>query len=214
MNNQDCLSIVCKAARIYAENLLDKTFLFVGRNNTTGAYTYFEVGFEKRHFLHLTGLSTISTINSDRFFDLCIAGRISVRDIDQFPFGQSLHKLEVLPMLMSIPWRAKMIGDYNNCGDCLFTEKIAGNTTGCMGFVTQNDLQYKVPNTVLKADIRDVTNGTKQVIAVYQKNTGDAFYAASPIFVVKNLQGKELRWPDELACLIEKPLATSGTQDN
>ena len=47
-----------------------------------------------------------------------------------------------------------MLGDYNMSQPKLYTDKIAGSISACMGFVRDGGEGRFVPNTVLEGDIR------------------------------------------------------------
>ena len=64
-------------------------------------------------------------------------------------------KLSVLSQIMNIHKTAKMVGDYDNTKSVLFTEKIVGTVTACVGFVREGN--YYLPNTTLREDIRTIT---------------------------------------------------------
>lgn len=199
----DHLAIIYKAAEEYKNILLNQQYLFIGRNTNTGEYSYFEVFFEDKHFMHLTGLKG-KGMNSSRFFELCLAKRINPKDIEGLHTGESKLKADVMIQLMRLPYTAKMMGDYNGHGNFLYSEKFAGSTTGCMGFVYDSDIQLHVANTLLKADIRECTNGVKQICAVYRKKSDEALYPYTPITCSKNLRGKDLSWPEPIGSKIEK----------
>lgn len=103
---------------------------------------------------------------------------------------------------MKLPFTAKMFGDYNSFGNRLYTEKVSGTTTGCMGFVFDNDDKVLVANTILKEDIRNVTGDLNQIVAIYQKEIKDELYPTSPISCAKPLKGKLLTWPSEISSKI------------
>jgi len=48
----------------------------------------------------------------------------------------------------------------------LFTEKVAGNVRGCIGFIQDRHTRLNVPNTLLKKDIRDITQKITQTINI------------------------------------------------
>lgn len=204
MDNNAILRTVSACSKLYKENLLDKAFLFIARSNKTGQYSSLQVCFEKRHFLHLTGLVISDKINATRFFDLCLEGAIKPSHIALYPSGQSRLKLEALPQLMALPWTAKMIGDYREqSGNFLYTEKIAGSVASCMGFVMENGSSLLVPNTALKIDIRDVSHNTKQIMAVYSKGIEEVLYPCTPVTVAKILRRVDkLIWPEEITRLL------------
>ena len=74
-----------------------------------------------------------------------------------------------------------MIGDFTDIGPKLFSEKIAGNTCACMGFLKDSYSKLNVPNTLLKKDIREVTSKPQQKIFVIMSKS----YTAEKYAVVE-----------------------------
>ena len=61
-----------------------------------------------------------------------------------------------------------MVGDYNSVRSMLYTEKLAGNTTACLGFVFQDG--FYIPNTALEEDIRNLSlKPIQRVLAIFRK---------------------------------------------
>lgn len=152
--------------------------------------------------MHLTGIRPRLGVNAERFFELCMSHKLNTSDIETLPTGQSALKVDVIIPLMKLPFTAKMFGDYNNSGNRLYTEKVSGTTTGCMGFVFDDDIKMLVANTILKEDIRSVTGDLNQIVAVYQKKIKDELYPSSPTSCAKPLKGKLLTWPLEISLKI------------
>lgn len=67
-----------------------------------------------------------------------------------------------------------MIGIYDNNKIIMHTEKLIGNVFGCIGFV--KDENYYIPNTVLREDIRNITNSTNKIVGILCKNIKDKNY--------------------------------------
>lgn len=199
------ISVVFQAADDYDRFLLGRQFLFIGRTQAPHQYTYFEALFAEKHFKHLTGIKPIAGMTSERFFQLCKNHKLNTSDIEALPTGQSALKADVLPSLMKIPYTAKMMGDYNGTGNYLFTEKLAGTVVGRMGFRFDGAEGQFIANTVLKEDVRNVTVEKSQIIAVYQKCVGEAFYPNTPITCIKPLRNRTLVWPAEISEKIQEP---------
>lgn len=81
-----------------------------------------------------------------------------------------------------------------------WTEKVAGNTNACIGFVLDRATQEYVPNTVVREDIRDLTRCALRVIAVYRKEASALRYEELT-YAAKNLDLLELEYPEALAYL-------------
>ena len=202
-NMQKYLGILFQAAEEYEKNLLGNEFLFIGRDNATGEVTSFETWFAERHFLHLTGIKPAHGINSERFFSLCKMKRLRKNDIIALPTGQSALKLDIILPFMDLTKVSKMMGDFGSSGNYIYTEKLSGTTWGCMGFVLDEETHLFAANTLLKEDIRNLAKKTKQIVAIYQKRIGDTLYPDTPITCAKQLRGKTLVWPEEIARKIQ-----------
>ena len=180
MNKKKAISIITRAARLYHENLEDQKVLFVygipseirkqleDGSDTISGFSFYETVFHRSNFLHLTGVKlNKSTVDSSiHFYEKCLDGRLSESDFYLSSDGSTDQKLEVIENMMNIKKVAAMIGDFTDFGPKLFSEKIAGNTCACMGFLKDSYSKLNVPNTLLKKDIREVTSKPQQKIFV------------------------------------------------
>ena len=98
-------------------------------------------------------------------------------------------------MIIGIDRTAKMVGDYNFMNTLLYTEKFAGNVTACMGFV--NGGGYYFPNTVLKEDVRNITQFNIRVLATYKKSVKEPLYKEATYFA-KGISKSMLTLTDEI----------------
>lgn len=62
-----------------------------------------------------------------------------------------------------------MIGNYDKYTPLLQTDKVVGKIDGVIGFEIDSKEGIYLPNTLLKADIRDLTNKTNRVILAFRK---------------------------------------------
>ncbi|MCD7854508.1 MAG: PBECR4 domain-containing protein [Clostridiales bacterium] len=160
--------------------------------------TSLEVNFEKRNFLHLTGVKT--DLTASRFFDHCIDGTLSPNDFEFSKDGTTLLKLKVLPQIMTKNLNASnMVGDF--CGSNIFlkTKKLVGGVKACVGFVKSGNIGY-VPNTLLNIDIREITPSTLRVVTTYRKNISDDTYDEI-VYSAKKINWNKITYPEELAYL-------------
>ena len=195
MNKKRAISIITKAARLYHENLEDQKVLFIygipsgirkqleDGNDTISGFSFYETVFHRSNFLHLTGVKlNKSTVDSSiHFYEKCLDGRLSEKDFYLSSDGSTDQKLEVIENMMNIKKVAAMIGDFTDLGPKLFSEKIAGNTCACMGFLKDSYSKLNVPNTLLKKDIREVTSKPQQKIYVIMSKS----YTAEKYTVVE-----------------------------
>lgn len=192
MNKKQAIRIVTNAAKLYKENLEDQKVLFLYGNPSeirkqistkdkilSGIRSY-EVVFYRYNFLHLTGIKISGTNikSSIHFYEKCLDNRLSESDFSFSKDGSTVQKLEILERMMMIKRNVMMIGDFTDKGPKLYSEKMAGNVYGCVGFVKDKNTKLNVPNTMLKKDIRDVTAiPAQKVFAVISKGYSEDKYS-------------------------------------
>ena len=185
MDKRRVIQIITKAAELYRDNLEDQKVLFLYgipfevRNELQTeekvllSIKGFEVAFHRYNFLHLTGvrLNKNGTASAIHFYQKCLDKRLTENDFVLAKDGSTRQKLDILENMMLIKKNATMIGEFTGIGPRLFTEKVAGNVCGCIGFVKDRNTNLNVPNTLLKKDIRDVTaQPTYKIFAVVSKH--------------------------------------------
>lgn len=148
------MAVVFSCAADYKENLVDRSLLFLCQNKHKQTYCL-EVTFDISNFQHLTGFKTeksvpaedsqdggngkaiVKKINVAHFFDLCISKRLTEDDFEFASDGTTQLKMKILPSAVKKNLSANMVEDYNGHQPKLYTERIAGNVKGCVGFVDQ-----------------------------------------------------------------------------
>lgn len=105
-------------------------------------------------------------------------------------------KMRVLPSLMKKNLSAKMLGDYNMSQPKLYTDKIAGSLSACMGFVRDGGEGRFVPNTVLEGDIRTKVKTADRIIATYRKSRSEEQYSEI-VFTAKKVEWEKIVLPEE-----------------
>lgn len=215
MKKQEAINIILDCAKLYQKNLLGNNLLFIFRNSNN--IEYFEAVFEAKHFLHLTGIRLEKNNGSANFFRNIISNRLNPSDFRFASDGTTELKLQVLTNLMNIHCRANMVGEYASIKYELFTEKLAGNVTACLGFVRDSkNYNYYVPNTALKEDIRDISKKPQQrILAILRKPIKQPTYAEI-CYTAKGISFSEIKFKEkenlvapELLAPVSKPdLAT------
>ena len=153
-------------------------------------------------FLHMTGFKLRkSGINARHFFNLCYDKRLTEADFDFSADGTTEMKMRVLPSLMKKNLSAKMLGDYNMSQPKLYTDKIAGSLSACMGFVRDGGEGRFVPNTVLEGDIRTKVKAADRIIATYRKSRSEEQYSEI-VFTAKKVEWEKIVLPDEYSYLV------------
>lgn len=204
MKKEEAIRIIIKCAKQYKQSLEGKNLLFIF--GSPSSPQSFEAVFLPRHFLHFTGveLKSDNLTSSTDFFNRCLNGNLRPNDIALPENGTVEMKLAVLPQMINIAKTAKMIGDYNHSKSLLYTEKLAGNVTACVGFVRDN--RYYVPNTVLREDLRDISRRPQQrVLAVFEKNVSDPCYSL-PTYIAKGLNLHTINLPKNIQGIIKYPV--------
>lgn len=197
MDKKRAIQILTKSARLYKENLEDNKVLFLygvpseikrelgfGDKRLLHMEGY-ETAFHRYNFLHLTGVKIFNSriLSSIHFYEICLASRLREDDFGFSGDGSTVQKLEILEHMMSIKKNAAMIGDFTDFGSKLFTQKAAGGTCGCIGFVHDKNSGHNVPNTLLKKDIRDVTvfPAKKIYVILYKKYDQETYSDVSKL---------------------------------
>lgn len=185
MDKRKAIRIITRAADLYHTNLEDQKILFLygvpsavrkqlqGESTKLLSIESYEVAFHRYNFLHLTGvhLNNFNVTSAIHFYEKCLDNRLTEEDFSFAQDGSTGQKLEILEDMMSVKRNVTMIGDFTDRGPKLFTEKVAGNVCGCIGFVKDRNTQLNVPNTLLQKDIRDViASPVQKVYAVISKN--------------------------------------------
>lgn len=205
---EDAIAIIASCAKAYQENLVNKSLLFMCSDKHNNI-TCIEFTFNSNNFLHLTGLKPKAFItksgrkhilNATEFYNRCLDRKLRTAEFDFATDGTTQLKLDVLPALVNKCLSAKMIGDYNSFSPKLYTEKLVGNVSACMGFVKTNPTGKYVPNTILKVDIRNYTTNTTRVIAVFRKNEEEKTYYECT-YAAQNIDWTSVKYPKEFEYL-------------
>ena len=218
MDKRRVIQIITKAAELYRDNLEDQKVLFLYgipfevRNELQTeekvllSIKGFEVAFHRYNFLHLTGvrLNKNGTASAIHFYQKCLDKRLTENDFVLAKDGSTRQKLDILENMMLIKKNATMIGEFTGIGPRLFTEKVAGNVCGCIGFVKDRNTNLNVPNTLLKKDIRDVTaQPTYKIFAVVSKHYTEKRYSFFDK-IDKSINIKQCYFSEGIESLIER----------
>lgn len=194
MQKADAIRIMSGCAKDYDKYLNHRNLLFVF--GAVDNVECFEAVFLPRTFMHLTGVEPVASRihSSSDFYKRILRGKLSARDFNLAPNGTTEMKLQVLPRLMQIHKNAKMVSDYDGSKTRLFTEKLAGGTTACLGFARDGDLYY--PNTALREDIRNLSlTRPSRVLMILRKTDKDVTYS-DVCYIAKGVDVSSICWPD------------------
>lgn len=175
MTKDQMLKILVNSANLYHTNLCNYQLMFIYLN-ANHHVSAIEVKFRSYNFLHFTGVIPRKGITAKDFYRYLINNRLSISDFNSNPNHTTELKLRVLPTIMNIDTTARMIGNYVGPHIELYTEKIVGTTTACLGLLQKNE--YYIPNSVLHEDIRNITpHPPGKILAILKKQLPQALYA-------------------------------------
>lgn len=174
MTKTEIISIVHKCACTYEARLSNTQIMFIYLD-AQNQLDFVEVRFRPHNFLHFTGLMPREGISANKFYYLILNHKLSPKD---FSIGRPFHterKLQILSKITVIDQIARMIGDYIGPRLELYTEKIIGTTSACLGLIFKNN--YFIPNTILYEDIRDISQPPLgKIIAAFKMKSSEHHY--------------------------------------
>lgn len=187
---QKDFNLIIEGAKIYDSKLRNKDFLIVFKEIDilgNDKIKYIEVKCRKNNYMHLTGVKYINKnlrnknknenydiVYANNFFDLIMSSRLNINYCYYKADETTNIKLEILNHILNFPFNAVMIGNYNYSKPHLYTKKICGTITSCIGFINANESLY--PNTILKEDIRNITEKTFPIIMICSKSKDETKY--------------------------------------
>lgn len=195
MTKQQAIQIIVKCAKQYHKYLENHQIAFVYRDGNNHS-DYTEVRFRSYNFLHFTGLTPRSGLNANDFYRYALNNRISERDFTFRDSHTTELKLQILDVIMNIDSRARMIGNYIGSHIEMYTEKVTGTTTACLGLISKGDCY--IPNSVLKEDIRTIVSKPPgKIYAIFKKKLNNPLYTeltykSQNFFITKRCLPKDL----------------------
>ena len=196
LTKAQAIKTIIDCAMQYKDNLVNRMLLFLVTDKNK-KISHFEVSFDSANFLHLTGCKIDDhKISALKFYEKCIHKKLSENDFEFSDDGTTPLKLAVLSMMLCKSLSANSIGSYNQKRPALYTERLAGNIKGCMGFVEDKKSKRYVPNTVLKVDIRDYVLKTDRILVTYRKYKNDKSYSEI-VYAAKRVEWDKIKFPDE-----------------
>lgn len=181
---EQAIKIITDCSEKYKNELVNKTLLFICADKHKHIVCY-EFSFYGWNFMHLTGVKinvhdkeeeSNEHLSAMDFYNKCLSHKLSPKDFEFSEDGTTHMKLDILTAVLCKNLNAKMIGTYNSSKPYLYTDKIAGSTKACIGFVIDSIQGCYVPNTLLKDDIRHNVYSYVQVVAAFRKTTSEQKY--------------------------------------
>ena len=138
---EQAIKIITDSAENYRDELANNTLLFICTDKHRRV-KYYEFSFYKWNFKHLTGVKTKiqEGVNTERisavnFYNKCLSHKLSPDDFEFSNDGTTHLKLDIISSVLCKNLSAKMIGTLGPGKPYLQTDKIAGGTKACIGFV-------------------------------------------------------------------------------
>ena len=202
---EHAIKIITESAKKYKDELVNKTLLFICVDKHNDIVCY-EFSFYNWNFMHLTGIKPKKQNNEREhlsaidFYNKCLSHKLSPNDFEFSEDGTTHMKLEILSTVLCKNLTAKMIGTYNHNKPCLFTDKIAGSTKACFGFIIDGTHNCYVPNTLLKDDVRHNVYNYARVVAAFRKDICCQKYN-EVTYIAKNIDWQSMNLPTEFEYL-------------
>ncbi len=180
LSDEALLDRIHASAKEYS-NLIGKSYLIIGKNRHS-PYFWFECKFEKKNFMHLMGIKSI-TLNPDAFFDASLAGcnkegGISMSDCtpsrnhgrttitEKSSCGEDLFRLKNAKyMKIGIKDRITQMADF---------DYVYGNAA-ILGFKKYRD-NLPFPITLTPKSIDDFSTQKYRIIFIMEKDISDSLY--------------------------------------
>lgn len=193
ISKTEAIKVITDACKKYDSFLDDREFLIVYIEK--GTVKYAEVSFRKSHFLHLTGVKT--NLSARRFYEKCMAGKLSEEDFQIDNTGKVQQKLRVLPFLHDVLYNNCMIGDFLNSGIMIKTDYFVGDSRFVLSIGIRYGKRVDNPVTLYSGDVRTLTNPTNKVLAIFARTYPSKEYRETT-YVSKDVNLNELKLPSEV----------------
>lgn len=171
-DKKKALSIIVEAAKQYDEKLKGQHFLILYRDGKEQKYA--EIGFRDLNFLHLTGVKT--KLPAQRFYSLCIDGKLSEKDFELDAKGKAQQKLMVLPYLHGLLYHNCMIGDFINSGILIKSDYFVGDTKAVLSVGFRYGKTVDMPVTLYNENVKKLIKPVCKVLAIFKKPYNQSEY--------------------------------------
>lgn len=196
-DKKKALEIIVEAAKQYDKWLKSNHFLIFYQKGKEQDFV--EVGFRDLNFLHLTGIKT--KLSAQRFFSLCIDGKLSEKDFDLDTKGKAQQKLMVLPFLHELLYHNCMIGDFINSGVLIKSDYFVGDTKAVLSVGFRSGKTVDMPVTLYKENVKKLIKLVCKVLAIFKKPYNQQTYTECT-YCSKGINLSELSLPDKVEVVL------------
>lgn len=200
MTDEQLLAAIHSAAVQYNQ-LLDQVFLFIGKNNNSPQYLWFQARFRKHQFMHLLGL-TSPILSAVEFFDRAFDDRLIISDC--LPSREHIRTTVVEKCSCCARILNLKDAKYMSIGS---KDKITRNVEfsyaygkeAILGFAIETDDIY-FPITLIPSPIENFTTARYRTILICSKSQPEGLYRR-PLIEIKTGLFDELfpSFPEPLA---------------
>ncbi|MFI3167829.1 MAG: PBECR4 domain-containing protein [Bacillota bacterium] len=184
-DKDDARKVILNASKKYAELLGKDFFVIAERSNS---YKWTEVAFCEKNFLHLTGVKFFQKTQEDNaltFFDKALNNKLANSDFE-IVNDLTYKKLSVLENACNFTQSGKMHGNFDGQKRYLKTGALVGTVSWYLGFVYDEDEKSMLPNTLMKEDIRDVSEPFGIIMMIEKTRMVDLKYELDNIVYINN----------------------------
>lgn len=192
-DKKKALEIIVEAAKQYDKWLKSNHFLIFYQKGKEQDFV--EVDFRDLNFLHLTGIKT--KLSAQRFFSLCIDGKLSEKDFDLDTKGKAQQKLMVLPFLHELLYHNCMIGDFINSGVLIKSDYFVGDTKAVLSVGFRSGKTVDMPDTLYKENVKKLIKPVCKVLAIFKKPYNQQTYTECT-YCSKGINLSELSLSDKV----------------
>ena len=192
-DKKKALEIIVEAAKQYDKWLKSNHFLIFYQKGKEQDFV--EVGFRDLNFLHFTGIKT--KLSAQRFFSLCIDGKLSEKDFDLDTKGKAQQKLMVLPFLHELLYHNCMIGDFINSGILIKSDYFVGDTKAVLSVGFRSGKTVDMPVTLYKENVKKLIKPVCKVLAIFKKPYNQQTYTECT-YCSKGINLSELSLSDKV----------------
>lgn len=195
MKEKQIMKKLNESAKLYKENLQNKNLLIMYEKDNK--IEYIEILFLARNFMHLTGVRSTEIKKANQFYQACLANKLNRKTLNMKEDGTTQLKMDIISNMIKSNEEWKIIGLYNRAKEKLKTDIVLGKENMCLGLIKEVS-HYYIPNTLLKEDIRKITNESNVIVGILKKEKEERIYQ-NVIEVNKNIEIERIRENEKLA---------------
>lgn len=137
-------------------------------------------------------------MSAQRFYDLCLDGKLSEKDFEIDNEGKVQQKLMVLPYLHKILYNNCMIRDFINSGIRIQADYFVGDTKAVLSIGFRTGKTVDIPVTLYNENVKKLIKPVCKVLAIYKKAYDQKAYTECT-YHSKGITERDIKLPDDIA---------------